>query len=136
VVTGSGELKKTNGVKKIFHAAVVTGQVGIGYTPIADVGKCVRNALNKADKFRTLKSILFPLLGTGTARANVRDNARQLIGEAIGHLRTHDACPIQRICFLAWSEAHLEVCRDILDRSGDVTFAGNTDLSEVKRAAR
>ena len=72
MVTGAGELERTNGVKKIFHAAAVTGQVGIGYSPIADIGICVLNELAGADadefKGLELKSILFPLIGTGTAK--------------------------------------------------------------------
>jgi len=37
IPTGAGELTKTNGVKKIFHAAAVRGQVGRGYVPIPDI---------------------------------------------------------------------------------------------------
>src|SRR5262249_9509358 len=33
LVTGAGDLERTHGVKKIFHAAVVVGQVGKGYRP-------------------------------------------------------------------------------------------------------
>lgn len=71
LVTGSGELAKTHGVKKIFHVAAVQGQVTAGYAPVKDPGRCVTNALQKAaaEEYRDagLHSILFPLLGTGHA---------------------------------------------------------------------
>ena len=121
VVTGSGELQKTNGVKKIFHAAAVAGQVGIGYCPIPEIGVCVRNALSKADedeqKDVELKSMLIPLMGTGTARGDLEQKAKELINAAICHLEAHPECRIDRVYFLTWSEKELEACQGVLDSS-------------------
>jgi O-acetyl-ADP-ribose deacetylase (regulator of RNase III) len=126
IVTGAGELERTHGVKKIFHAAAVTGQVGKGYTPIADIGMCVRNALQMADaeELRSieLKSILFPLMGTGTARGDVEQKAKELIDAAISHLEAHPQCKIQRVYFLTWSEKDLEVCQHVLHEAHDVVI--------------
>ncbi len=124
VVTGAGELGRTHGVKKIFHAAAAIGQVGTGYTPISDLGMCVRNALDTADsdelKGLELKSILFPLLGTGTARGDVQQKARELIHSAIFHLEAHPRCAIQQVFFLAWSEKDLEACQHVLHQAAGV----------------
>jgi O-acetyl-ADP-ribose deacetylase (regulator of RNase III) len=83
IVTGAGELEKTHGVKKIFHAASVSGQVGVGYKPIADIGMCVSNSLEKidSDEFKDLdlRSILFPLMGTGQARGSLEEISKELI---------------------------------------------------------
>jgi O-acetyl-ADP-ribose deacetylase (regulator of RNase III) len=126
MVTGAGELERTNGVKKIFHAAAVTGQVGTGYSPIADIGICVRNALVMADadefKGLELKSILFPLIGTGTARGELEKNAPQLINAAISYLETHPESRIERVYFVTWSEKELEVCQRVLQESPDVAI--------------
>ena len=90
IATGSGELERTRDVKKIFHAAAVIGQPGPGYRSIPDVAVCVRNALDLADSPEFddigLKSILFPLMGTGTGRGELEGRARELIGAAISHL--------------------------------------------------
>jgi O-acetyl-ADP-ribose deacetylase (regulator of RNase III) len=124
VVTGAGELERTHGVKRIFHAAAVTGQVGKGYAPIADIGICVRNALQMADTEELqnieLKSILFPLMGAGTARGDLESKAKELIDAAISHLEAHPQCRIDRVYFLTLSEEDLEVCQRILQETQDV----------------
>jgi O-acetyl-ADP-ribose deacetylase (regulator of RNase III) len=127
VVTGAGELERTHRVKKIFHAAAAVGQVGTGYTPISDVGMCVRNALEAADsddlRSLELKSILFPLLGTGTARGDVQQKAKELIHSAIFYLERHQQCTIQRVYFLTWSERDLEICQQVLQEAREVAIA-------------
>jgi O-acetyl-ADP-ribose deacetylase (regulator of RNase III) len=114
VVTKAHGLEKTNGVKKIFHAASVVGQVGRGYVPIPEVADCVRNALVMADedefKDDNLRSILFPLLGTGTGRGELKQKATELITAAIDHLVKSPPCSIEQVYFLAWGEKDLEIC--------------------------
>jgi O-acetyl-ADP-ribose deacetylase (regulator of RNase III) len=123
--TGPGELGKTHNVKRIFHAAAVYGQVGKGYFPIPDVAKCVRSALKKMDELRDpgLRSILFPLLGTGTARGGLEESAKELLGEAIRCLRkAKPESTIEKVCFLAYSKKDLEVCLDILQSDSYLAF--------------
>jgi len=71
IPTGAGELQKSHNVKRVFHAAAVLGQPGRGYAPISDINECVRNSLERADSAELadegLRSILFPLMGTGTS---------------------------------------------------------------------
>jgi O-acetyl-ADP-ribose deacetylase (regulator of RNase III) len=127
VVTGAGELERSNGVKKIFHAASVIGEPCRGFRPINDVGRCVRNALKKVDedelKDVELKSILFPLIGTGTGRGELEPKARILIENAISHLVSHADTKFQKVYFLAWSEKDLEVCQRILHGAPEVVIA-------------
>jgi len=127
IATGAGELERTHRVKKIFHAASVVGQVGKGYTPVADIGMCVRNALEIAnsDEFENmnLKSILFPLIGTGTGRGKLEEKARELIDAALSHLEANPQCRIQRVYFLTWSDKELEVCQRILQEAREVVIA-------------
>ncbi len=125
VVTGPGELGTTHGLKKIFHAAVVIGQPGRGYTPIQDVAACVRNAIDTADsaecKELGLRSMLFPLLGTGTAKGDVEQKSEELISTAICCLEECAQSTIQEIWFLNWTEREFKVCKKILDESDAVS---------------
>jgi O-acetyl-ADP-ribose deacetylase (regulator of RNase III) len=126
VVTGAGELERSNGVKKIFHAASVIGEPCRGFRPIDDIGRCVRNALKKVDedelKDVELKSILFPLIGTGTGRGELEPKARILIENAISHLVSHPESKLQQVYFLAWSKKDLEVCQHILQSAPEVVI--------------
>src|SRR5215471_3497367 len=121
VSTGAGRLANTHKVKRIFHAAAVYGVVGTGYHPIVQIEQCVTNALaridldaKKAAKNGTgrqsdaeVKSILFPLMGTGTAGAEIIQSARRQLQAAISYLRSRaEFTQVERVYFLAPTEAH------------------------------
>lgn len=137
VVTGSGELEKSNKVKKIFHAAAVTGQVGEGYVPIANIGRCIRNALREAteqsNETVALKSILFPLLGTGSARGDLRTKTAELIQAAIDYLASNADCTINDVYFLAWTHEELEACQSVLGMSKDLVAISKPVQSTTNR---
>jgi O-acetyl-ADP-ribose deacetylase (regulator of RNase III) len=115
IPTGAGELIKTNGVKKIFHAAAVRGQVGRGYLPIPDIYECVRNALELADSPELdnddLHSIVFPLMGTGTTKMDPQEVANQLIDTAVTYLEENPNSKINKIFFLAYNQLDFELCK-------------------------
>jgi O-acetyl-ADP-ribose deacetylase (regulator of RNase III) len=115
VVTTSGELEKSNHVKRIFHAAAVICEPGSGYRPIGNIAICVRNALRKADSEELapleLNSILFPLMGTGTTRSSAQEAADKLIDAAIEHVKQNPQSRIKKIYFLAYTEQDRELCR-------------------------
>ena len=114
IATSAGELTKTNGVKKIFHAAAVRGQVGRGYLPIADIYECVRNALELADspdmEKDDLYSIVFPLMGTGTTKLSAQGIANQLIDTAVSYLEENPNSRMNKIYFLAYNQQDFELC--------------------------
>jgi hypothetical protein len=116
VVTSSGSLEKTHGVKKIFHAASVIGNFGQGYKPIKNIHRCVVNALYKIDEFKdpSLKTILFPLMGTGKTKGNLNNTSRLLIDSAITYIEENQNSMLEKIFFLTYTEEELEVCRDVL----------------------
>jgi len=125
IATGAGELEKTNGVKKIFHAASVSGQIAHGYQPIANIEDCISNALNLADRDFAdagLKTILFPLMGTGTGRFDLKNIAKCLLETAINYLDTHPDSTIECAYFLTWKDIELDTCRVILAESGSVVI--------------
>jgi hypothetical protein len=70
-----------------------------------------------------LRSILFPLMGTGTARGALEESAKELLGEAIRYLRKAEPpSMINRVCFLTYSPKDLEVCLDILQSNSFLVF--------------
>jgi O-acetyl-ADP-ribose deacetylase (regulator of RNase III) len=119
VATEPGELARTHGVKRLFHVAAVTGEPGNGYRPIGRIQDCVTNCLAAADAaapdFGGLKSILFPLLGTGTGQGHLEENVERLIKAAITYFLQHDATTgLDRACFLVRTDLDLAVCRKVL----------------------
>jgi len=124
LVTGAGELQRTHNVKRIFHVASVHGEVGVGYKPIHNIEFCIANALKKADseelKSLGLKSILFPLMGTGTAGGNLKEIAEKLLQAAISHMETTEDSTIDDVYFLTWTDIELDTCKAILEESDKV----------------
>jgi O-acetyl-ADP-ribose deacetylase (regulator of RNase III) len=127
IVTGAGRLADTHGVKKIFHAAAAIGEVGKGYVPIPNVADCVTNALVKADSTACekddLHSILFPLMGTGTAQGDLQKIVGGLIDAAVDYLTANPESRIEQVSFVAWSEAELLACQAVLDHCDAVALA-------------
>jgi O-acetyl-ADP-ribose deacetylase (regulator of RNase III) len=131
VVTTAGELEKSNNVKRIFHAAAVIGEPGGGYQPIKNVAQCVRNALKKADSEELapleMHSILFPLMGTFTARASAQEMANKLIDEALEYVKQNPNSRIDKIYFLAYTEQDREICQDKFFHDPRISTAGDTE---------
>jgi len=121
LVTGAGELQSTHNIKKIFHVASVHGEIGVGYKPIHNIEYCVTNALKKADseEFRSLglKSILFPLMGAGGAKGNLKEIAEKLMHAAISYMETTEDSTIEHVYFLTWTDIELDICSAILEES-------------------
>jgi hypothetical protein len=139
VSTGAGALQQTHRVKRIYHAAAVYGVVGAGYHGIANVEQCITNALARADlearglvhernasktgaPRRVADSILFPVLGAGTARGDIIQNARRQLATAISYLRSRaEFTCINRVYFLARDETVLGALRVALAELGVIS---------------
>lgn len=121
MVTGAGELTTSNNVSKIFHVAAVRGQFSDGYRPIPQIESCVTKALKKTEEpdYLACKSILFPLLGTGTARADRKETAKRLLVAAISYLETSQKTTIETVYFVTRSDVELEACQEILAALND-----------------
>jgi O-acetyl-ADP-ribose deacetylase (regulator of RNase III) len=113
-VTGSGALAQTKGVKKIFHAATVCGVPGSGYQCMQDVEKCVANALSRFDhpllKDDGLRTIVFPMMGTGAGGMKVEEAASRLIGAAVSYLLNNPTSNVETVYFSAWNYRDLDAC--------------------------
>ncbi len=139
--TTSGELKQSNNVKKVFHAASVVGQPGNGYQLIDNVSRCIDNALKLADsdKLRNegIRSILFPLMGTVTARANAQKVADELIESAVCYFLDYPKARINKVFFLAYTEQDLQICLSKLDRDSRLKPSKTTSRTgSVKPGAK
>lgn len=123
-VTDAGELTRTNGVKRIFHAAAVRGVVGRGYEVVPNVAECVTNSLRLLDEEREvddgLRSIVFPMMGTGVGGGDVTTIAPELIKKAIRYLVTHPESGIKTVSFATRTQTDLNVCLGTLRASRDV----------------
>ncbi|MBN1479111.1 hypothetical protein EH223_15565 [candidate division KSB1 bacterium] len=128
VVTDSGELKETNGVQKIFHVASVHGLPLSGYKPISRIQDCVKNCLEKTDVLKkeeniTCRTILFSLMGTGTAKGNLDDIVLKLINAAITYLEQNkNTTCLSTVYFLAYTDRDLAACKKVLLESDKVEY--------------
>jgi O-acetyl-ADP-ribose deacetylase (regulator of RNase III) len=117
--TSSGDLAATHRVKRIFHAATVVGTPGSGYVPIVDVEKCVTSALRLAES-EGMRSIAFPMMGTGAGGADVRMVAPKLLQAAISYLGNCPECIVETIYFIAWNQRDLDACLSTLEASDEM----------------
>jgi O-acetyl-ADP-ribose deacetylase (regulator of RNase III) len=140
VATSSGELANTHHVKRILHAAAVYGVVGAGFRPIENVEQCITNALafvdfegvtakgKRAANVSEAESILFPVLGTGVARADIIPNARKQVGAALSYLRSRSKFTgFKRVYFLAGSRNHRSALRVVFTELGVKDLARDDD---------
>lgn len=114
VVTGSGRLAASHGVRAIVHVAAVYGEPGEGYRQIRDVGRCVTNALTELDRRPEPgigTTVLFPLLGTGQGRGGIERTAAVLVGTAAEYLAAVRATRISTVWFLAHTYRELDALR-------------------------
>ena len=110
IVTGSGELARSNGVRAVIHVASVHGEPGEGYRQVRNVGLCVTNALAEAEQLEGAESILFPLLGAGMGGGAPEPTVTAMLGAAVDRLATVDR-PLMAVYLLAYTARELAVCR-------------------------
>jgi O-acetyl-ADP-ribose deacetylase (regulator of RNase III) len=131
IVTSSGALLETNGVKAIYHAAAVEGIMGGGYVPVRNITMCVTNALKRAstEKYETLVT---PLMGVGMG-GELRQTVEKLMTSAIAFLEQNPSSSVSCIYFMAWSPRELATCLGFLDNSPEAKFVppGNPPNNEA-----
>ena len=125
IITDSGELENSHQVKQIYHVASVQGTIGSGYKPIPNISQCVSNVLNKIEENFEGKSasVLFPLLGTGTAKGELDEIIAGLFNSAISHLERNNDSKIEKVYFLAYTDVQLAKCTTLLDNNDQIDKA-------------
>jgi O-acetyl-ADP-ribose deacetylase (regulator of RNase III) len=117
VTTGAGELAERNGVRHIIHVAAVQGEPGEGYRQVADIGRCVTNVLDEAERLATVdsvRSVLVPLLGTGVAGGDLEATVHTMVGGVVDYFARHREGALRVVYLLASTAREREVCRDVL----------------------
>jgi O-acetyl-ADP-ribose deacetylase (regulator of RNase III) len=124
LVTGSGALSESNSVRHVVHVAAVRGEPGRGFFPVRDVAACVPSALAAADTLAAaderVRTILFPLLGTGTGGIDPADIAGELLRAAVDYLIRNPATSLRTIYFLASTPAERDALGDAIERRPDL----------------
>ncbi|MFJ1542252.1 macro domain-containing protein [Micromonospora chalcea] len=123
IVTSSGALAESHGVRFLVHVAAVEGQPGAGYRPIRDLGSAVARALAAAAApgfTEPARTILFPLLGAGSGGASVEATAERLMAAVVDHLKRGASPRLERVLVLAYTDAELAACLRVLAMSPDL----------------
>lgn len=111
IVTGSGNLKESHGVDRIFHVASVTATKGRGFRPVDGVERCVSavlQAVQADDLTPTGTKVLFPIMGTGRGGAQVGDIMGLLLNEARVMLESDRIEKVDSVLFLARTRQDLD----------------------------
>lgn len=118
VATGSGELSASNNVRHILHVAAVQGEPGAGYRQVRDINSCVANVLVQCEQLASadphVRSILFPLLGTGMAGGHVPDTALAMLLAMLDYVAGHPSTALRTIYLLASTEPEYLAIREVL----------------------
>jgi O-acetyl-ADP-ribose deacetylase (regulator of RNase III) len=121
LATGSGQLQRSHGVKRIIHVATVEGSPAAGYRQVSDVRACLTNALAAVDGLDiegdALQSVVVPLFGTGVGGADVRTTAAVMANAMIEYLRTREDTRLRVVYLLARMEDRAKILREIFDAS-------------------
>lgn len=111
ISTTAGALLQTNNVRHIVHVASVQGQPGAGFRQVRYVSWCVTSALTEAERLAAadsrVRSVLFPLLGTGVAGAAIEPTAAAMVAAVTDYLDAHPDTRLHAVHFLAYREAEL-----------------------------
>lgn len=125
LVTTSGNLERTNGVRRVFHVASVFGVPGQGYraTP-SIVDRCVINCLERMSSPSLakigLRTITFPILGAGAGEGDTLAIAKTMVDTTVSFLQVNPESPIDAVYLTAWSGRDLKAYTEALDNCEQV----------------
>ncbi len=118
VMTPTTQLNEDLGVRYVFHFGAMQGSVGDGYKMIGDaIDDCICNAFRRFRRLveqepeSEIDSLLFPMLGAGTANIRVLEVARQLLRQVVRRTQETRAC--RTVYVLAWLESHRTAIRKV-----------------------
>jgi O-acetyl-ADP-ribose deacetylase (regulator of RNase III) len=130
LVTTSGRLRETHGVKAILHAAVVTGAPGRGFRPIADdllvettrrVMATARELIGSGLPEYVGRSLVMPLFGTGQGRRDPFQLVDRLVDEVVQDLAYHasttaaTAPDLKMVVFSTFTKDHVKLFQRALE---------------------
>jgi hypothetical protein len=110
------------GIKYVLLAAAVRGDgIGSGYSPVGDaeIQNCVRACFERYDELSSaehFQSILFPILGSGTAKQDPERMIDLLLPAIVDSMKRTPSC--KQAHLLAWVESHRSALRRVAERHG------------------
>lgn len=114
MTTYAGNMEVSHGVRRVIHVAAVEGEAGQGYTPVRDIGRCVRNVLAEIDRLNSngekLRSVVLPLFGTGGGSTGLPQTAEVVVSACADYLTTHRDSSLRAVYLLAHTGAHVAAC--------------------------
>jgi O-acetyl-ADP-ribose deacetylase (regulator of RNase III) len=127
IPTSAGELRRSHGVKVILHVAGQHGEPGRGYLPIRNYARCIVHALEASDQLNRdrwsrwryggpFRSIIFPLFGTRSSDRDPQDVTDNLVLSAKTFLQARPSSAIERVYFLAYTDADRDLCETAFSR--------------------
>lgn len=135
VVTSAGALTESNNVRYIIHVAAVQGEPGAGFRQVRNIGWCVTNVLQQAERLArsdsAVRTILFPLLGAGVAGAEIEDTAHAMLLAVVDYLTQRPDTRLDGIFLLAYSQEELTALDSIWRRMPLVRTAGEIHSRSV-----
>jgi DNA-binding SARP family transcriptional activator/O-acetyl-ADP-ribose deacetylase (regulator of RNase III) len=127
VVTGAGFLAAANNVRHVVHVAAVQGEPGAGFRPVRDLGRCVRNGLTAAEALATtderVRSVIFPLLGTGVGGGPPARIAPVMVAAALDHFAGLPDAVLRTVWFLAYDRTERAALLTALTARPELTRA-------------
>ena len=106
------------GIRYIFHAAVVKGEVGAGYQPVIELlDVCIQNCYQHFADIATkdaMTTILFPLLGAGSGKLSPLQSANIILPQIIQCMG--DTPQVKTTYILAWVESHRQALRNVAEK--------------------
>jgi O-acetyl-ADP-ribose deacetylase (regulator of RNase III) len=134
ISTGPGHLRESNNVRAIIHVAAV--QIGEDLTrlQLQAIDTCVFNVLREAERLAAeldppIRSVIFPLFGTGSGRGDRESTARMMVDAVADYLRHHEGSGLCDIYFSARTNLTLEALQ--------LAAKGSPDLErEKERSAK
>jgi O-acetyl-ADP-ribose deacetylase (regulator of RNase III) len=133
IPTGTAGLQE-NGIRYVFHVAAVQGSVEAGYEPVtSQLPTCIDNVFSTARRINKelsetkdavpLQSMLFPLLGAGTAKLSPHESADIMLAQIVACLESTPA--IKKVYLLAFIESHRTAMRNAAMQLGLKLVEGN-----------
>ncbi len=118
VLTSSGMLERTHGVKKLFHVAWLQGHPYYGFRMAEDIGTCIRNILKKSERIDINQnpSILIPFRLPEDNSIKIDCLVSQFVETTIDYLSARPR-NISNVIFLAQTSNELATLRHALEGS-------------------
>lgn len=129
IETGSGALKASNGVRAIYHVAIAEGfaEQRLQAASLSTLRSSLTEVLKKIGYHnahvlkRSYRSVLVPMIGTGTGGKPVREVAPTLVSTAVDFLEQHPESRLRELYFNAFSiddRSHLKAAIDYFVEKG------------------